>query len=232
MERELVDSLVPGLQSALRPSLELFVATEVTNRSRVVDVALADTHHPSTVVPDWSSYLPGFRKLDGRRTSLLAIVWRERRVSLDRLSDITWTPVERLEPDLREMSRLGLIDINHRGTLRPTAWSEWSPGSLIAIEAKLTDWRGALSQATDHLAWADYSYIAMPADGPLAMPAVRRALREEGIGGLLVDSSSDVLIRPRARRFPKQGFARERVSIEILGDLLLGASRWTVTGVA
>lgn len=231
-ERDLVDALIPGLERALRPSLGLLMAAEVTNRARVVDLVLADTAHPSAVLDDMEVYAPGFRKLDGRRASLLAIIWRERRISLDRLSQITWTTTDRLRPDIQEMSRVGLVDINRRETLRPTGWAEWSPGSLIAVEAKLADWRGALSQATDHLAWADYSYVAMPSDGPLTNEHVIRALRNEGVGGLLVDSSSEVVVRPRARRFPKRGFARERVSIDLLGDLLLGENRWNAAGVA
>jgi len=42
--------------------------------------------------------------LDGRKTSLLAIVWRERRISVQRLARMTWTcPDSLLAADIPEM---------------------------------------------------------------------------------------------------------------------------------
>lgn len=232
LERNLVDCLVPGLEAALRPSANLYVATEVTNRTRVVDIVLADAVHPKIAVADWADYAPGFRKLDGRKVSLLAVVWRERCISVDRLARITWTCPKDLASDVEQMVRLGLVEINHRRTLRPTGWAEWSPGSLIAVEAKLSDWRGAVSQALDHLSWADYSYVAMPANSAIATREVQKALRQAGVGGLAVDSCSQIAIRPKARHFPRRGAARERMAIGLLCDILLGSQHWNTTGAA
>jgi|GEM_PF-3059371 hypothetical protein len=104
LERNLVDSLMLGLGAALCPRDDLFKAYEVTNGTRVVDVALADTEHPKSVVSNWSDFAPGFRRLDGRKTSLLAIVWRERRISVQRLARMTWTcPDSLLAADIPEM---------------------------------------------------------------------------------------------------------------------------------
>lgn len=220
LECDLVNDLVAGLTKVLQPSDPSFLTTELTLRRRVVDVAFAEAVDPRTSVQDWSEYAPGFRRLSSSHTTLLAIIWREKRISLDRLARSTWSDASELQRNyLDGMAKAHLIEVNRRGTVSPTSWADWNPGTLVAVEAKLSDWRNAVSQAVDHTEWADYSFVAMPAAGPLSRREVRQAIRENGIGGLAVDPDAGVTVAVHARRSSRATSGRARVALGLLRDL-------------
>lgn len=79
---------------------------------------------------------------------------------------------------------------------------------IIAIEAKLTDWRGGLLQAHRYRAYADLTYLAMP------MVEAQRAVARHadvalalGIGIIGVDESARILLRAGRGR-PKDSGVR------------------------
>lgn len=63
----------------------------------------------------------------------------------------------------------------------------------INIECKLTGIVSAIKQAKDHLAWVDYSYIAMPHNAYVGNEHIGHIL-ELGIGMLLWDNENKILI--------------------------------------
>jgi len=226
LERDLVEDLKAGLATALQPSLSSFLTTELTLRTRVVDVAFAEAEDPRVAVTDWPDYAAGFRRLGAPHAALLAIIWQEKRISVDRLARCTWSDARAIRHNYIDgMAKARLIEVSSRGTVTPTSWANWSPGALIAVEAKLTDWRRAVVQATDHLEWADYSYIAMPSGGYLSRRDVRLSMREHGIGGLAVHPEDGVSLDVRARRSRKATGGRARVAINLLTNLSASDTR-------
>jgi hypothetical protein len=71
---------------------------------------------------------------------------------------------------------------------------------IVAIEAKLTDWRGGLEQAARYRVFADQSYLALPAPTAerLARSEWAPAIRQLGVGVIAVGSRSKILISAHA----------------------------------
>ena len=227
LERDLVDCLVRGLATAVRPKTCQFLAAEMAHRTKIVDLVVADAEDPREVVSDWVRFVPGFKRMDEKQACLVSIVWRERRISLERLARQTWCDPSVLAEDVASLQRMSLIHMNEHRTLVPTEWADWSPGSLIAIEAKLADWKKGLAQAATHTRWADYSYVALPSDGPLGRPGVRLQFETSGIGAILVDGDSQVNLAVKSRRWTSRDYVRQRVALGVFRDLITGSRRWT-----
>lgn len=70
--------------------------------------------------------------------------------------------------------------------------------TIIAIEAKLTDWKKALKQAKSYYEYADESYVLLPEEN--AEPALQSqdCFESNGIGLIIAnDDSLNIAIRPR-----------------------------------
>jgi DNA-binding Lrp family transcriptional regulator len=89
-------------------------------------------------------------------------------------------------------------------------------GEVVAIEAKVKDWSGALTQARTYSVWADNYVIVM---GALA-PSIISRLGDEvtrDLGGLVVDRTW--VVRPRKREVAraKRMWASEHVVAGLIG---------------
>ena len=93
------------------------------------------------------------------------------------------------------------------------------PEGLVAVELKLTDWKGALRQAVAYQVGVERSYVGLPLDTAMTVLRKRSAYETEGVGLLAVhppDGSVRELIpaRPSARHLPfmadrlRAGFVR------------------------
>lgn len=113
-----------------------------------------------------------------------------------------------LEPVAAHLERRGfdlLAEVDVNGRIADLVG--FGPEGLIAVELKLTDWRGALRQAMAYQVGVERSYVALPLD--TAMTVVRRAsgFEAEGVGLLAVhppDASVREILpaRPSARHLP------------------------------
>ena len=230
-ERELVDSLVTHLLELADESACLIHAREVPNATRVVDlVALLGPDDPQALLATWHEPLRRLGSLDRAHLSLLALIWSERRIALARLARLTWTSPEALrECYLRRLEAMGLVECSSRGTYTPTGWACWRPGRIVAVEAKLMDWRGCLAQTVENATWADMSYAAFPSGGPLDRQDARAAFRSRGIGAVSVtETGIELVLKPRV----VAGTSRRRraeFALGVLRDLLRG-SRWSACG--
>ena len=66
---------------------------------------------------------------------------------------------------------------------------------LVNIECKLSDYAGVLNQAQDHLRWADYSYICMPAETYIPPYRIGEMIKH-GIGLLRYDNKTKTVQEP------------------------------------
>jgi hypothetical protein len=227
-ERDLVDVLVGELASLYESGLPVLQAREVPNAARVIDVVVVfGADDPAPLLLEWEMPLRRLRALDRAHLSLLALVWAEKCISLSRLSRLTWTESEILRRRyLNTLVEAGLVECSARNTVTPTGWATWRSGRIVAVEAKLSDWRGCLAQAADNARWADVSYTAFPASGPLSVKGVLLALKSQGLGGIEVDRQGmSIVVPPRAK---SQALSRRRAefALGILRDMLHG-SRWS-----
>ena len=99
--------------------------------------------------------------------------------------------------------------------LRPTL------ARLVAIEAKLSDWRGGLLQASRYTAFADQSYLALPERAAARVlaedPDVPRAL---GVGLISVGQTARIIIaapRLRPREVGVRAWAEESELADLAG---------------
>lgn len=107
----------------------------------------------------------------------------------------------------------GLLSL--RATMRPTL------RRLVAIEAKLTDWRGGLLQASRYHAFADQVYLAMPERAARRLVAEDSDVAEAlGVGVISVGTVSRILLASPRRRPGEVGvraWAEESEIADIVG---------------
>ncbi len=86
---------------------------------------------------------------------------------------------------------------------------------LVAVEAKLEDWGRALCQARRYLAFAEYSYVALPADRVHRVQELQRDVA--GVGLIAVSPTSAEIIVRAPRSAEIQSWRRTFVA-EMLAD--------------
>ena len=100
-----------------------------------------------------------------------------------------------VERRLRTLLRTGAVRENRSGGLtRHPGLSVW--GRAIAVETKLTDWKGALAQCRKYLSWAETYVLVMDHVAAAAVNNLAANVRADH-AGLLID---DVwIVRPTAK---------------------------------
>jgi hypothetical protein len=100
-------------------------------------------------------------------------------------------------------------------------------GNIVAIEAKISDWKKALHQANTYSLLADYSYILMPQKKKLN-PEFIIKLGKHGIGLMLYDSDSNTLKIVKDAKPSKLIFepARERLDKRLIAGNLDTIPPW------
>jgi len=88
---------------------------------------------------------------------------------------------------------------------------------LVAVEAKLTDWRRAIQQAVRYRTFADEVYVALPM--ALAQAVASRHLLPSGVGLIGVDPSRLSIIARPARSDEIENWRRLLVSEELVRRL-------------
>jgi hypothetical protein len=169
-------------------------------------------------------------RLSVARTMVLALVWREGRVSTQRLSGMTYLRPDRLESEyLKPFERSGLV-LRDQRSWTVGAWGEARPARLVAVEAKLADWREALAQAEDNRTRADLSYIALPeVDAGRKRAEIRRTAQLLGVGVIELQSQGDARIVVKAKRAPARVCRQKwQLSVRLLADAVRADGRWVV----
>lgn len=199
LERDMIPDLVEALPNLLGPTGPRVLAAEVPEGPRVLDLVMAW----SDVRPDDDYAVAGLKaisRLSNSQRAVLAVLWSSGRSSVDRLSRRTFIDAERLlDEHLRPMQRAGLV-----GQIGSRSWivtlsGSLTPRTVIAVEAKLYDWRCALRQAHDNRRRADYSYVALPDTQREKSSAIYTHARAIGVGVIEV-SPTGSRIAVKARR--------------------------------
>jgi hypothetical protein len=229
-EREMVPDLTASLPGLFGKGQEYAHACEVPDGSRVVDIVFADIPDPCRMLEDCQYYAKGFTRLSNAQVFVLAIIWRVRRITVAKLSSMTWTSGKVIRGGyINPLADLGLIRRSGQKSYEPTEWSKWEPMSVITVEAKLTDWRCALEQASDNKRRSDFSYIAFPAVGLARRKEVLDETKAHGIGIIEVNPNADPTIVLNAKRVRRsKDPQRWAFYLRILIELISMNDRWTL----
>lgn len=227
LESEMIRPLRASLPGLLLPRGPYAMACEVPDGSRVVDIMCASI--PGAGAPESELIAGKLSRLSVAQTMVLALVCRERRITTARLAAMTYIPQERLMTDyLTVFERLDLIERDRRSWAVGT-WGELMPTRLVAIEAKLKDWKGALAQAHDNLSRADFSYVALPRIGDSSEKRFIREAKNLGVGVITLEPGGGVDVTLNARPAPSSISGRKwSLSIRLLADVLQPDGRWSL----
>jgi hypothetical protein len=99
------------------------------------------------------------------------------------------------EGALTRLLTWGIVSLERGG--RVTMTHNAFPVNIVAIEAKLTKWREALSQAIEYRRFADHAYVALPS--LWATPAIKSSevFEKHGIGLMVLSGDElEVVVEP------------------------------------
>ena len=187
--------LLPGYIGGRAPNWRL--AVEVNVGARIADVVVATWHGAMRWQP---------RALSIRECVVLAVLRQGGPTKVDALE--YHCGLRNGEFRARDLDRLiaeGLVKTGRCGLLSTA--ERWADRiRIIAIEAKLEEWRKALDQAQVYARYADVAYVAMPAGH--SHGNMTEAFSSKRVGLLSVGTES---IREHipARRFGRHGWRRE-----------------------
>jgi hypothetical protein len=194
----------------------------------MVPDVFATTPDPRKVLDDWKEFARGFGRLTSTLMFVLAIIWREQRVTLAKLGSLTYFPPETARRNFIDpLLDLGLIQPFGTRSYEPSSWCEWRPSKVVTVEAKLTNWRIALEQASDNRQRSDFSYAAFPADGLAHRDAVLNEARSKGVG--IIEVSPDtgpIIVLEGKGQYRQRKIEKWVLSLRILVGLLRMPDRW------
>jgi hypothetical protein len=230
LEKEMIPDLTASLPLLFNYNQNYYAhACEVFDGTRVVDIVFADTQDPKELIPNWMCFEKEFNKLSISQLLALSIIRHEKKITAKKLGFRTWQSINQVKKNFLEpFLEHGLIRRCTRLSYEPTEWSVWSPSSVIAIEAKLFDWRTALKQAHDNKKRSDFSYVALPHDVVLKRESLVRDANKLGIGviGVSSEEGSSVILQAEKTKSSLDS-SKWFFFLKILNDLLSINSKWT-----
>lgn len=144
----------------------------------------------------------------------------ERPLSARTLAERTYATVHAINARLQTLDRWGLVSCE-RSAYAVGMWAGRLPTEVVAVEAKLEDWRTAVDQASYYARFADTTWILLPAGTSSAREA-RDACRTSGVGLLLFDG--ETVVKPvRARRRQGSQYLRRLMKLRLAWTLARAA---------
>jgi hypothetical protein len=162
-EQELVQSITTNLDAVpdLLGTGKRSVFTELDLGYGIADVVAVSYEESPSQRKNFLQYFD---------ISLLSLIEKEERVSLDDIVYITRSPERRINSALTSLMEEEFIVYRHGYYTSHKKYAELLTDS-VAIEAKLKDWKRALKQAYRYKWFADKSYVFVPSENinlPLA----------------------------------------------------------------
>lgn len=134
---------------------------------------------------------------------VLSEILTEGEVELGTIADHLATSEVRTLLAISKLRSAGLIRQTRDGLFTPIS-SVYLRAEVISVEAKLSKWREAISQATRYLTFSTASYVALPSALVYCRPVLREACRLAGIGLLAVDRAKVTVVHRSARHEPNR----------------------------
>lgn len=228
-ESDMIAPLKRALPALLCPVDPYAVACEVPDGARVVDLMYAVMPYDVAELQEAAPVASRLSRMSIAQLMVLALIWRNGRVSTPKLSELTHIAQGRLEQEyLAPFARAGLIE-RHKRSWRVGPWSTAAPAQLLAVEAKLEDWRTALDQADDNRTRADLSYVALPRVVRSNLrQQILEAARVRGLGVIELHPNGGAELSLNAKAAPRNLCSHKwHMSLRLLGDVASGGGRWS-----
>ena len=90
--------------------------------------------------------------------------------------------------------------------------------TVIAIEAKLSNWKYALQQAYRNLCFADKSYILLPIEIALRVKEFEYEFKKRGVGLCSIEDEQIIILKEAEHNQPLQPWLKQNVLQRILGE--------------
>lgn len=151
--------------------------------------------------------------------SPLARMSRNQKLNVDEYIDFYGFSKKTAMLQIKEYATAGFIKLLGNGTFVVKREYEPVVGTVVAIEAKLRDWKQALKQARRYRRFSDYSLVLMDADNIAPAERARCMFIEHGIGlASMSRSRCDILIPPE-KHDRREGDSFLRINEEALSQL-------------
>ena len=117
-------------------------------------------------IPDISFSMNVDKKLkplnDYYLIKIFSYIEQHERVTINQIQENFLFPIRKIKNYLLELVSLKLIKIFKDYIKAIKSICNKNLGTIVSIEAKIKDWKGACLQAQRYLYFSDYSYVAMP----------------------------------------------------------------------
>lgn len=149
-ERELVEKLVSDLQERYNTQ---YIVRELRGGNNIADVVYTTELKRDNVVFD--EYFNAYYYFNG--------IYNKKKISLDELGISDSRVNKKFYNFLRELEELGYVKIDGN-YITSVKKIDAVTKNLIAVEAKLSDWKAGLEQAVRYRQYADEVYVAISAE--------------------------------------------------------------------
>lgn len=136
-----------------------------------------------------------------RHSHTLWLLKQNGRLSLDRLAALSYDTADRMRQLVTDLIKAGSV-IESGGYLRLAPALSDLDCEVVAVEAKMKDWRQALAQAESYQRFADRVFVAMDPIGVPSNPDVIQMFRERSIGLCGVGDDVQWIIYPKRHQRP------------------------------
>lgn len=212
-------------QNAVRMFKCNAVAEELPVNHRIVDIVLSTISFPQQ--NQFEKYRTSLNKLTMAELDVLADIYIKRNVSIHYLTKKLRMSSELIKKMyLNKFIENGLLVKRTRFMYETTDWSSIKISNMIAIEAKLCDWKTVLNQAVDNFTFADYSYVALDESICLSDKVIDKFI-EKNVGVLTVNGSGKLRLVYKCKKnrlTNPSDFALQRMLL--CRDFICNRSKW------
>lgn len=135
--------------------------------------------------------------------SVVALLLKKGPLRLATMAEHLYANQRSVERPLMALLRQGVVGTSPGGAFRLVHAPFLRETRLLAVEAKLSRWREALTQAVRYREFASEAYVALPVGNAVVKTVVQDEARAAGVG-LIAVASGDLQVLVRARHaFPR-----------------------------
>ena len=135
----------------------------------------------------------------GKARLLATLRYRAPR-SMTYLQRFTGLSSRSLAEHIRQMGKVGLIEVNQNSAVSLGCPLPWSMVDIISYEGKLTNWRRALHQAIGYRSFSTAVRVVMPTSAARHAMKLSSIFHSNGIGLIAIDDDGNPQIEIRSKR--------------------------------
>lgn len=204
--RRFISKIIP----TIRPQ-KYFIINEFDSGNGIADI-IVGTYRPR--LSEQSMRSP----INLNWVSLLATMNRNKKLNIDEFTELYGYSKKTAMLQIREYENAGFIELLNDNIFIVKKEYKSVVENVVAIEAKLKNWKQALKQAYRYRRFSDFSIVLMDADNVTPALKAENVFMEYGIGlASLNEKGCKILISP-AKNDRKNNDSFHRINEEALGQ--------------